>query len=145
MISIGFTGTRHGMTDAQRRKVDLLIAEIIGGDVDLHVVAHHGDCQGADAKFHEIAESYGCMTVGHIPTDDKYRAFCAVRKSMPPLPYMKRNSAIVAESGFILATPFEMAEQERGGTWATIRMARRAGKPLAIVLPDGTEQRERWP
>lgn len=30
------------------------------------------------------------------------------------------------------------------GTWATIRMARKAGKPLAIVLPSGAVVKERW-
>lgn len=144
MIHIGFTGTRHGMTDKQRQYVDAMVAEIIGGDVHAEVVAHHGDCVGADEQFNEIARMYGCFTVGHIPSDDSLRAHCEVRKVMPPLPYMQRNANIVAGSDFMLATPAESSEQSRGGTWATIRMARRSGKPLAIVWPDGTATKEHW-
>ena len=48
IIHIGFTGTRYGATDAQRRRVDMLVAEIIGGDLELRVCAHHGDCIEAD-------------------------------------------------------------------------------------------------
>jgi hypothetical protein len=44
----------------------------------------------------------------------------------------------------VIACPFERTEQQRSGTWATVRMARKAGKPLVIVYPQGDERRERW-
>jgi hypothetical protein len=140
VIHIGFTGTRHGMTDAQRRGVDQAFCDAIGGDVHLRVVAHHGDCTGADAQFHIIAEQYGAMTVGHIPNEDKWRAFAQSDSTLEPLPYLQRNEAIVEESTHMIAAPAEMTEQQRGGTWATIRMARRAKKPLIIVYPDGSTE-----
>lgn len=143
---IGFTGTRYGMTNAQRRVVDFTLADIIGGDVKLRVVAHHGDCVGADAKFHELARQYGCAVCIHPPTDTTRAANIpecvnldgtrVVR--LAPLPYMARNREIVDASDFVIATPAEMVEQERGGTWSTICYARRAGKRLVVVYPDGT-------
>jgi len=44
----------------------------------------------------------------------------------------------------MLAAPRDMTEQEHGGTWKTIGMARKAKKPLVIVFPDGSTQGE-WP
>jgi hypothetical protein len=51
---IGFTGTRHGMTPAQRHAVSQLIAELAAGAA---FTAHHGDCVGADAEFHDLCRS----------------------------------------------------------------------------------------
>ncbi len=58
---------------------------------------------------------------------------------------MRRNADIVRESNIMIAAPFEETEQERGGTWRTIGMARKAKKPLAIVWRDGRVEKERWP
>ncbi len=145
MIHIGFTGTRHGMTDAQRRVVDTVICEIIGGDVCLNVSAHHGDCVGADAEFHKIAVQYGARTVGHLPIDEAFRARCVFDEERPPLHHMARNRAIVESADRMIACPHEMFEQKYGGTWATIRMTRKAKKPLVIVLPNGAQIIDRRP
>jgi hypothetical protein len=51
MIAIGFTGTRYGMTPDQRSAIARLIAETAGPEP---FFAHHGDCIGADAEFHEL-------------------------------------------------------------------------------------------
>lgn len=141
MRHIGFTGTRHGMTPEQYCKV----IEILGERTEYEYVAHHGDCIGADADFHRIAYATSVRIVGHIPEDNTHRAFCEFHEVRSPLPHMKRNKAIVAESDVMIATPLEMTEQERGGTWKTIGFTRKAGKPLAIVWRDGTVSKERWP
>jgi hypothetical protein len=153
MKHIGFTGTRSGMTSFQRRKASQVVCDIIGGDRELLVVAHHGDCVGADKEFHDIVRGYGCAVCIHPPIDKTYAAGIkaathvdgAKTERREPKTYMARNADIVAESDLMIATPAESTEQKRGGTWATIRMARKAGKPLAIVLPGGTVQYERWP
>lgn len=144
MIHIGFTGTRNGMTDAQRRMVDQFVCDTIGGDTEVRVVAHHGDCTGADAQFHVIARQYGAMMVGHLPVDETYRAFADVDDERDPLPYLKRNQNIVDEATQMIAAPAGEVEQQRGGTWATIRMARRAKKPLIVVYPDGSWEGTLW-
>jgi hypothetical protein len=35
-----------------------------------------------------------------------------------------------------------MEEQDRGGTWRTIQMARKAGRELVVVWPDGSIKEE---
>lgn len=153
MKHIGFTGTRRGMSAAQYESVDQEICDIICGDVKLQVVAHHGDCVGADAEFHTIARRYGCAVGVHPPTNTSLAINTPESVSVDgtrvlrydPLPYVARNKAIVAASDIIIAAPYRMKEQLSGGTWGTIRFARKAGKPLAIVWRDGTTTYERWP
>jgi hypothetical protein len=43
----------------------------------------------------------------------------------------------------MLAAPYVPTEQTHGGTWRTIGLARKAKKPLVIVLPDGSIREER--
>lgn len=135
-FSVGFTGTRFGMTKEQKVRMSSLVPR-----ADFY---HHGDCVGADADFHNIVR-YLChdfnhdgQIVGHLPVDTTHRAFCTFDETRDPLPHMKRNKAIVTESDVMLACPSTMEEQQFGGTWATIRMARKAKKPLTIVYPDGS-------
>jgi len=37
----------------------------------------------------------------------------------------------------MIATPGEVDEQLRSGTWSTVRFARKQGKPVHVILPDG--------
>lgn len=57
---------------------------------------------------------------------------------------MRRNKNIVMASTVMIAAPFELTQQEHGGTWRTIEMARTAKRPLAIVSPEGAMETERW-
>lgn len=145
MFHIGFTGTRHGMTDEQRAAVAETIADKIcaGG-----FVAHHGDCIGADAQFHVIAREHHLLGPVHIvvhpPVDETHRAWCAGDEMRPSLTHMKRNKEIVVASNAMVAAPFELVEQERGGTWATIRMARKLARPLFIVYRTGHVEITGW-
>jgi len=52
-VRIGFTGTRKGLTEKQKRR---LIARMKSLAV-IGTEAHHGMCVGADAEFSEIATS----------------------------------------------------------------------------------------
>lgn len=149
------------MTDAQLSAlIDVLSEELpYKGDW----VAHHGDCVGADAQFHRLVRKYDdtaweaqypeccrsptphlVIVVGHPPVNDALRAFCDFDALHDPRPFMERNRAIVEASDLMIAAPHEAGEQPRGGTWGTIRIARSLGKPLALLLPDGTICRERW-
>jgi len=49
-MNIGFTGTRSGMNYFQKRHVSKLLEDYSS----ICVTAHHGDCVGADAEFHEL-------------------------------------------------------------------------------------------
>jgi hypothetical protein len=145
MIHVGFTGTRYGMTPAQHLEV-LTLLRSLGP-----FVLHHGLCEGADVQTHAIANSIRAherpdiRIVGHPgPLGDPHQTMVLCDETRDRKPHMRRNADIVAESAVMVATPYEAAQQERGGTWRTIGMARKKGRPLAIVLPDGTVQRERW-
>ena len=92
MKHLGFTGTRNGMTSAQRQVVERMLEN--GGVF----TAHHGDCVGADADFHELvrADADGNVIVVHPPLNDSDRAWCIGDEKREPLSYMKRNAQIVA-------------------------------------------------
>lgn len=145
-LSIGFTGTRHGMTTEQLDAVRVLLVLVAPPDAIFH--AHHGDCVGADEQFHKLCRNTngrGYIIVHPGPLHDvANKAGCLGDERNAGRPHMARNRDIVDASTVMLAAPLDATEQQRGGTWATIRMARRAGKPLAIVLPSGEVVRERW-
>lgn len=127
---LGFSGTRASMTPEQLRTVVQLIADY--GPEELH----HGDAIGADAQFATIPGNFRRIA---YPSDrPSQRAYCPADEVKTPKPPLTRNRHIVDASDGIIAAPAEAEEQQRGGTWSTIRFARSRGKLLAIVLPDGT-------
>lgn len=131
-MRIGFTGTRQGMTGEQTRALREMLS--------LHpdAVFHHGDCAGADEQAHDIAVSLGCSVVIHPPLDNKQRAFKSAPRTRAPKPYLGRNKAIVRETELLIAAPADAMEQHRSGTWPTVRYARQMGRPVRIILPDGS-------
>lgn len=135
-MAIGFTGTQRGMTDAQHISFEAGLRFML--DVSDRIF-RHGDCIGADAEAHEIAVKLGYQVVIHPPVDPKKRAWCkgAIRIAVPK-PYIERNHDIVDETHILMATPGEDVEQLRSGTWATIRYARKKGRKLLIIGPEGT-------
>ena len=63
---------------------------------------------------------------------------------MPAKPFMMRNRQIVLQSERLIGCP-DAAQTVRSGTWATIRIAHRAGAPVMVIHPDGrTEQGGLW-
>lgn len=141
-LQIGFTGTRHGMTDLQQHALRALLHLVVGND---SVIIHHGMCVGADAQFHKICREYAPARVyieGHPGLPDDLRSDVVCDFVHEPKGHMRRNKDIVSIADIMFGAPFEAEMQERGGTWATIRMAsvkRRAGllKSLWVVGPDG--------
>lgn len=145
-MRIGFTGTQRGMTVPQMMTLSGMISWVINKYSDYpddgEDSAHHGDCIGADAQFHEIIrwkkETKGFKIHIHSPTNTSKQAFCQGDVWHNPKPYMERNDDIVRKAEFMFGAPGEMTEELRSGTWATIRRARKARKNLWIVYPDGT-------
>ena len=85
----------------------------------------------------------GIATIGHPPTLSRRRAFLDYNEEREPLPYLVRNRAIVAEGiDGLIAAPKGWVEEQRSGTWATIRYARQAGRRIWIVRPDGAVRLE---
>lgn len=137
MYTVGFTGTQLGMTLYQKPMVVARLQEI-KAEHDV-VTAMHGHCIGADDDFGTIAFNQdftvivrpGCDVNGNTPK----RGQSAFDEEYPPEPYLVRNKKIVDGSDILLATPKEMEEVVRSGTWSTIRYARRIGKPVEIFWP----------
>lgn len=130
-MNIGFTGTRRGMTQAQK----CLFRQILT-DIGCSTFSH-GDCIGADADAHDIADDEGLPIIIHPPENSSKRAFKTATIIMPERPYLVRNHAIVDTSHHLIACPGECEEQLRSGTWATVRYARKVKCPLTIIFPDG--------
>lgn len=140
MIHVGFTGTRHGMRSLQHAE---LRRQLLNLYRDAGLTFHHGDCVGADAEFHAIIRrDLGGWIVGHLPVDTTHRAYCDFDETREPLKHIKRNAEIVKASSIVFATPYEMEQQEHGGTWRTIGMARKAKRELVIIFPDGSVKEE---
>lgn len=129
--AVGFTGTRYGMTTAQRTTLLTLLA---GGR---WAVLHHGDCVGADAEAHHAARLSGLAVVIHPPINSRFRANMKGDKSLPPLPYLDRNRAIVASAERVIAAPVSTG-QLISGTWYTVRYALIQGKPVSVIRRNGT-------
>jgi hypothetical protein len=127
----GFTGTQKGMTDLQQQAL-LWLLEQRSGEF------HHGMCIGADEQASAIARYAGnYILVGHPPTNpNKMSTKSLTDKQQDPFAYMTRNEHIVAACDALIAAPYS-AERDipRSGTWATVRRARKAGKPVILLEP----------
>jgi len=133
-MRIGFTGTQTGLTPMQFN----LLVEVLG---ELHEVteAHHGDCIGADFEFATIVKCVAPDVVvhRHPPTNKTKRANTRFDVDHPPKEYLVRNKEIVRAADFIIACPKGQHEEQRSGTWSTVRFARRCNMPIVILWPDG--------
>lgn len=131
---VGFTGTQEGMTYAQVLRVYTLLRELRPVEK-----LHHGDCIGADEMAHAIAVNYYIPVKIHPPIKSDKRAYCGGWTEMAEeKDYLSRNRDIVDESEFIVATPKEYEEQQRGGTWYTVRYAKKQNKQVFVIYPDGS-------
>jgi len=132
MLTVGFTGTRNGGTEAQLRKMAALLKSLEG------TIALHGDCVGADEQFHHLAQLAGYVVKCRPCTYDSLRAFTDAEAIAEPVRPMARNRAIVADSDVMIALPPNFDRIKSGsGTWATIGFTEKARKPLLVVFPDG--------
>lgn len=136
ITKIGFTGTRRGMSGSQMQAV---LEWLLDHKAVSYVV--HGACEGADRQFHTLVRlvlgdevfvqlypAVGCHS--DIPFDTS--SWRHVHDKLPPL---QRNIRIVNSADVLLACPAQRHEVRRSGTWATIRYARKAARPVIIFEP----------
>ena len=128
---VGFTGTREGMTEAQRAKVNRLLRTLAP------IWAHHGDCVGADDQFHELAKLAGAKIMLHPPEKPDLRAFRVGDDIAREKPYLARNRDIVNACETLIATPKEHGWSLTGGTWYTVNYACQQGRDVIVVWPNG--------
>ena len=131
---IGFTGTQEGMTPAQIATLYTCLRNLSPEEF------HHGDCIGADAQAHAEARATKSPPhiVGHPPLNPSKRAWCECDSLLPEEDYLDRNKKIVDACFLLIATPKEFEEQQRSGTWSTVRYAKKRKKQVLIILPDGS-------
>lgn len=135
---LGFTGTRHGMTERQRHAVSEFL------DAQKPIEVHSGDCKGADSQFLDAAllcaGNFPPRTHGHPCDIEEWRAFRKYDVLHPVTGPLTRNQAIVDVSDEILAAPKGSKNSPRvGGTWDAIRRALAARKTVTVMWPDGTK------
>lgn len=135
ILRVGFTGTRDGMTVAQRKKVGAWLERLIkmypGAEF------HHGCCTGADHEAHQMALVLGYKIHGY-PSTAKTRAeipeaeFDVLHEPEPPL---VRDDKMVDATTFLIAAPKTREKQPFSGTWHTIGYAAKNGKTTITVYP----------
>lgn len=130
---IGFTGTQHGMTQIQLEKLYHFLEQYNPSKVSQ---VHHGDCIGSDSQFHDICQSMGFNIYIHPPKNENKRAFkTGYVEIYEKKDYLVRNKVIVNCCDLLIATPAEVEEILRSGTWSTIRYARKLRKQVVILPP----------
>lgn len=155
-MKIGFTGARGGMTLMQKAEVQSLLSREF--EYNKTNEAHHGGCKGADEEFDDICFKLNQDTpleVGRVvhPSDlsgwrGKWHLPATEMHEYPPL---ERNHHIVDAVELMVAAPVGMVgcslcsqafnfyhEALRSGTWSCIRYAKKIGRELFIVYPDGS-------
>ena len=139
-MTVGFTGTRKGMTPDQVRVISDLLDKL---GTKGPKVAHHGDCIGADTDFDALSKNRGYWVIGH-PSDLSTRSYCKVDECREVKRPVVRDHDIVDDVEIMLACPKGFTEEkwpQHSGTWTTIRYCWKVKRPLVIVYPDGKAER----
>ena len=111
------------------------------------VEVHHGMCEGADQQFEDIIyrapwSGGRPLIIGHpgVRKGHLHRRSLVSRPDFIADEYemLNRNQHIVDQTDELWATPGGFSEELRSGTWATIRRAQKADKPIRIFWPDGS-------
>lgn len=133
-MHLGITGTKKGMTEKQFD----VIKEFVKESASLISVFHHGDCIGVDVQTALLIDHYlpDVWIMVHPPDKNKYRGFGPWNETQRPKPYVVRDQDNINLSDYLWAVP-DGPERIRSGTWTTVRMARKKGIPITIIMPDG--------
>jgi hypothetical protein len=147
-MKIGFTGTRNGMTDAQRSKFQELV---LLGLSDTPTEFRHGSCKGCDVQaarylrsiFNEWHERFGSIATIRIvalpgPDGDPCQEISGVDdETLPGKTHFARNRDIVNASDLVIGCPPSDGWMNTGGTFYTLDYAIKKGKPTWVIWPDG--------
>lgn len=134
-LKVGVTGTRFGMTEAQKKSFTDLVRT---WDID---ELHHGDCVGVDDQAANIVNDVYPNTkiICHPPKDEEFRAFNNKHNQIRDQnSHFARNRNIVDECELLVVIPLTNQHQDRGGTWYTHDYAVRQKVDAVIVWPDGS-------
>jgi hypothetical protein len=136
-LVLGVSGSRLGGTVEQNHQAFELLSNWQPTEV------HHGCCAGVDETVHHWLRQNmpHVRLVGHLPLVPTLRVELDCDVLRDARGYLDRNRDVVDESSALLALPpGPEREYLRSGTWAAVRYARRRGKPVHVLLPDGTKE-----
>lgn len=142
MRSLVVTATQRGLTKEQRlAAANFFIRDDVQFDLE---VFRHGGCIGGDEELEYLASSLTeALIICHRgDTPEKWADARYSHEFVDPLPNLERNHEMVDDAEHLLACTGEAFEVQRSGTWATIRYARKQGKPITLIFPDGTVKEE---
>ncbi len=145
-MKIGFTGTRHRITPAQQKALMDIMVPKYGRE---RWEFHHGACKGADSFAACEAWGLNYDVIAHPGQsahggDNKWLCPIALEHSSEVLAaksHFARNRDIVDAVDLLIACPQyaePITKETKGGTAYTVNYARKRGKRVWIVLPDGT-------
>lgn len=130
----GFTGTRAGMRAFQVAMVRRVLEH------GQPIVFRHGGAFGADFEAHAMWREVCKKSAADVwPADAKRASIFEGQdrvKVEPIMPPLDRNKEIVKRSRFLVATPHKEQEEQRSGTWQTIREAFKLDLPVLIIWPE---------
>lgn len=127
---ISITATRAGMTAQQKHTFTRKLQEWKA------VTLIHGDCIGGDADSHAIAKGLGMRTEAYPCTISNQRAHCNADFIAEPAAPLTRNRTIVRKGEILVGIPRLDKEEQRSGTWSTLRYGM-GMRPVYIIWPDG--------
>lgn len=130
---LGFTGSRHQLTEPQEDATARLLYALRGTSDTQRF--HHGDNKVADCAAGRFALLFGYRVVAHPPSDPTHRGYGEYHEIWPEKPYLERNKDVVNESMVLIAAP-DGPEHLRSGTWSTIRFAIRHRQIVIVIRPD---------
>jgi len=105
----------------QLKMVEWFVRDLPGG-----VTVISGGARGVDQAAASFARGRDLPVTEHLPE----LAGCKARLDYTRA-YYARNQRIVDDADLVVA----FTERENGGTWDTIKRARRAGKPVKVIRP----------
>jgi hypothetical protein len=131
---VGFSATRE-VTDQVRAQIETAVAALPPG-----AVVVQGACRGGDALIARLAFQRGDLHVHAVvpgirtQLDPSWKSSCHSYELMPPgTTYRHRNTRIVElVNERLIAIPGVPEGVRASGTWMTINIARRAGKPVEV-------------
>lgn len=133
-----FTGPR-ALTERQASYVRQSVRGLLKPG-DIAVV---GVCVGTDALIAHTAYAipgvhvHAVVPANRSQIDPDWRKYCDTSEEMPPSedPYRDRNKRMVDIGNSLVGYPARPEkESPRSGTWMTIRLARKAGKPTEVHI-----------
>lgn len=136
MTRYAFTGVARALSPEEVERVREAVRALTDGSVFVTGGAVGVDSLVAAAAAEFFPEARHLVIAPAAPWSERVPEGAELRYAAAgrtdPDSYMLRNDALVAEADVLIAFPEGAREVLRSGTWATVRRARKAGRPVRI-------------